>query len=105
MKLMFCGRLPAKGDRRFDQGHIDFILGDGSMIKGFDSGVAGMRVGERRRLHIPAKLGYGKKGKKSKVPPNSDLVFDVLLQNAGAEGGDWGPPGASAMAQKRREAK
>lgn len=102
--LRFEGRLNGKrNDRRFDAGMLDFILGDGSMIPGFNNGVAGMRVGEQRRIWVPAKMGYGKKGKKSKVPPNSDLVFDVVLQKAGCDVEEsWAPDNPSAVSKKRR---
>jgi FKBP-type peptidyl-prolyl cis-trans isomerase FkpA len=58
-----------------------FTLGAGMVIKGWDDGVEGMKVGGRRQLHIPAKLGYGDQGAGSAIPPNADLVFDVALIN------------------------
>jgi FKBP-type peptidyl-prolyl cis-trans isomerase FkpA len=57
-----------------------FHLGMGQMIKGMDEGVAGMRLGEQRRLQIPAKLAYGSRGQ-DKIPPNSALIFDVELMS------------------------
>jgi peptidylprolyl isomerase len=56
-----------------------FTLGQGSVIKGWDQGVAGMKVGGRRVLIIPASLGYGAKGAGASIPPNSPLVFVVDL--------------------------
>lgn len=56
-----------------------FRLGGGEVIKGWDEGVAGMKVGERRVLTIPADLGYGAAGRPPQIPPNSTLIFDVAL--------------------------
>jgi len=101
VKLLYEGRLPAKDNKSFDKGDIDFVLGDGSMVVGFDRGVAGMAVGERRLINIPSRFGYGKKGKKPKVPPNSDLVFDVIMTSVGC---DWTDMTFSSMSNARREA-
>ncbi|CAE7238534.1 FKBP53 [Symbiodinium sp. CCMP2456] len=104
VKLMYEGRLPDKNGRRFDVGEIDFLLGDGTMLPGFAIGVAGMGVGERRLIRVPWRLGYGKKGKRPKIPPKSDLDFDASLTFCGI---DWKrrvshkPP---EMSNKRREA-
>ncbi len=56
-----------------------FTLGVGSVIKGWDIGVKGMKVGGRRRITVPPELGYGDKGAGSVIPPGATLIFDVDL--------------------------
>jgi len=67
--------------KQFDKGKIDFKLGAGNVIKGWDLGVKGMKVGAQRRLTIPAKHGYGRGGAPPDIPPNATLMFDVQLVN------------------------
>ncbi len=58
---------------------FEFVLGAGMVIKGWDEGVEGMRIGERRRLIIPSTLGYGSRGVGDLIPRDATLIFDVEL--------------------------
>jgi peptidylprolyl isomerase len=69
-----------KFDSSLDSGKpFSFKLGAGEVIKGWDEGVAGMKVGGKRKLVIPYALGYGLQGSPPVIPPKADLIFDVEL--------------------------
>ncbi len=81
---LFETSAPDKKGKQFDSTRtsgqpFSFVVGAGQVIKGWDQGVLGMKVGGRRRLTIPADLGYGDVGAGDVIPPGAALVFDVEL--------------------------
>ena len=82
VKLHYTGWLDT--GKKFDstvEAHqpYSFTLGKGEVIKGWDEGIEGMKVGGKRQLRIPPELAYGEDGHAPQVPPNATLIFDVQL--------------------------
>jgi FKBP-type peptidyl-prolyl cis-trans isomerase len=77
--VKYIGTLLSDGSKFDSASHFKFTLGAGDVIKGWDQGVAGMKVGEKARLEVPPSLGYGKKGSPPEIPGDATLVFEVTL--------------------------
>jgi len=83
VEVHYTGWLASNG-KKFDSSHdrkepFKFPLGKGRVIKGWDEGVQGMKVGGKRKLTIPSKLAYGARGAGDDIPPDADLIFEVEL--------------------------
>lgn len=84
VSVHYTGKLNDANGKKFDSSvdrgqPFSFNLGAGMVIKGWDQGVAGMKVGGKRNLTIPADLGYGARGAGGVIPPNATLFFEVEL--------------------------
>jgi hypothetical protein len=107
VRVHYTGRL-LKNNAQFDSSvgkdPFKFTLGKGEVIKGWDQGVVGMKVGGKRKLTIPSKLGYGDTGSPPKIPAKATLVFDVELLGVGPE--DAKPAGSAAAGKpEKKDAK
>ncbi|KAI9009586.1 hypothetical protein BC832DRAFT_375859 [Gaertneriomyces semiglobifer] len=83
LSMHYVGTLYSNGkqfDSSVDRGQpFDFTLGQGQVIKGWDQGLMGMCIGEKRRLVIPPHMAYGERGAGGSIPPQSTLVFETEL--------------------------
>jgi FKBP-type peptidyl-prolyl cis-trans isomerase len=87
IKVHYTGWLTngKKFDSSVDRGQpFEFQLGAGKVIKGWDEGVEGMKVGGKRQLRVPPAAGYGTQGAGGMIPPNATLIFDVELLEIGS---------------------
>ena len=76
--LYDTGKANGKGNQ-FDTGSFTFVVGAGTVVKGFDTALVGMKVGGQRRVIIPPELAYGATSPSDKIPANATLVFEITL--------------------------
>ena len=81
----------ADGKKKFWSTHdgdkpMDYTQGAGNLIKGFEAGIAGAKVGESRTVHIPAAEAYGASGAGDVIPPNSDIMFEIAVTKIDGKG-------------------
>lgn len=80
VSVAYTGTLASDGTTFDKASNFVFTLGAGDVIKGWDSGIEGMRVGEKAQLEVPPSLGYGRKGAPPEIPPDATLMFEVTLK-------------------------
>lgn len=106
VKVHYTGRL-LKNNKVFDssvgKAPFDVTIGAGGVIKGWDLGLPGMKVGGKRKLTIPSKLGYKDQGSPPKIPPNATLVFEIELLSVGDEPKDAGASDAAKAPDKKKK--
>lgn len=107
VKVHYTGRL-LKTNFVFDSSvgkkPFEFTIGAGGVIKGWDQGVFGMKVGGKRKLTIPSKLAYGDTGQPPKIPGKATLVFDIELLSVGDDAGA-GDAGAKDKKENAKDKK
>jgi FKBP-type peptidyl-prolyl cis-trans isomerase len=84
--VQYVGKL--EDGTKFDSAKsFEFLLGGGDVIKAWDQGLVGMRIGGQRKLVAPSHLAYGKRGCAPDIPPNAKLYFDVIMKKIVRSGG------------------
>jgi FKBP-type peptidyl-prolyl cis-trans isomerase FkpA len=108
VKVNYTGRL-LKTNFMFDtsvgKAPFEFQIGKGAVIKGWDLGVVGMKVGGKRKLTVPSRLGYGDTGSPPKIPAKATLVFEVELLSVGDAAPDAGADAATDAGPKDKSKK
>jgi len=84
VQIQFVAQLPTNKviEKNLTGEGVEFNVGEGKVIEGWEKGLLGLKVGAKRRLKVPAKLAYGEKGLPSKeVPPNTDLTYTIEIKS------------------------